>query len=132
MKLPVFTCIDSIQLYVENLQQGLQYYCNCLGLAVIWKSDSAIGLGMKEGVTELVIQNERRFQEVDIKVNSVIDAVVEIEKAGGKIINGPFDIAIGKCAVVQDPWHNQYVILDATNGTFVTDQDGTILGHHKP
>ena len=33
------------------------------------------------------------------------------------IINGPFDTAIGKGAVVSDPWNNQYGILDMTKAT---------------
>lgn len=36
---------------------------------------------MSEGLTEIVIQNERKEQNIDIKVDSVIEAVKEIEKA---------------------------------------------------
>src|SRR5690554_6082162 len=78
-----------------------------------------VGLGMGDSKTEIVIQNERTEQFIDIKVDSVMDAAVEIEKAGGQILYGPFDIKIGKCAVVKDPWGNKYVILDHTKGTFI-------------
>ena len=76
----------------------------------------------------MVIQNEDKFRETDLKVDSVVDAVKEIKSAGGKIIKGPFDIKIGKCAVVEDPWGNNLVILDSTKGTFITDDEGNILG----
>lgn len=132
LKQPLFRNIDCIQLYIQNIQQGIEYYCNSLGLRVIWKSDSAVGLGMSEGITEIVIQNERNTQEIDIKVDSVTDAIIEIERAGGQIIYGPFDIKIGKCAVVRDPWNNQYVILDTTKGTFITDNEGNIIGQNEP
>jgi catechol 2,3-dioxygenase-like lactoylglutathione lyase family enzyme len=132
LKQPLFRNIDCIQLYTPNLKQGIEYYCNSLGLRVLWKSDSAAGLGMSEGITEIVIQNERNTQEIDIKVDSVIDAIIEIERAGGQIICGPFDIKTGKCAVVRDPWNNQYVILDATKGTFITDNKGNIIGQNEP
>jgi lactoylglutathione lyase len=69
---------------------------------------------------------------IDIKVDSVMDAAVKIEKAGGQILYGPFDIKIGKCAVVKDPWGNKYVILDHTKGTFITDDDGNIIGQNPP
>jgi len=131
LKQPLFRNIDCIQLYIPNLQQGIEYYCNSLGLEIIWKSDSAVGLGMREGITEIVIQNERNIQEFDIKVDSVTDAIIEIERAGGKIVCGPFDIEIGKCAVVKDPWNNQYVILDSTKGTFITDNEGNIIGQNE-
>lgn len=70
--------------------------------------------------------------EVDIKVDSVIDAVERIRAAGGEIVSGPFEIRIGECAVVRDPWGNRYVILDTTKGTFVTDGSGSIIGQTKP
>jgi len=87
---------------------------------------------MSEGITEIVIQNERNTQEFDIKVDSVTDAIIAIERAGGQIVYGPFDIKIGECAVVKDPWNNQYVILDATKGTFITDNEGNIIGQNEP
>ena len=128
----IFKNIDSLQLYVPNLQEGIEYYCNSFGLNIIWKSDSAIGLGMEDETTEIVIQNQRNTQEIDIKVTSVIDAIKDIEKAGGQIIYGPFDIEIGKCAIVKDPWNNQYAILDTTKGTFITDKLGNIIGQNAP
>ncbi|PKM95966.1 MAG: bleomycin resistance protein [Firmicutes bacterium HGW-Firmicutes-1] len=132
LKQPLFKYIDCIEFYVPNIQQGIEYYCNSLGLRVIWKSDTAAGLGMSEGITEILIQNERNFQSVDIKVDLVTDAVKAIEKAGGQIVYGPFDIKIGKCAVVKDPWNNQYVILDTTKGTYITDNEGNIIGQNEP
>lgn len=129
---PLFKNIDCIRLYVPNLQEGVEYYCNSLGLSIIWKTDSEIGLGMGEGITEIVIQNESNEQEIDIKVESVTKAIEQIERAGGQIIYGPFDIKIGKCAVVKDPWGNKYVILDATKGVFITDDEGNIIGQRVP
>ena len=128
---PVFKNVDCIQFYVPDLQEGIKYYCNNLGLKVIWKTDTSIGLGMADGITEIVIQNERESQEVDIKVDSVIDTIEAIKKAGGQIVYGPFDIRIGKCAVVKDLWDNKYVILDSTKGTFITDNDGNIIGQNS-
>jgi lactoylglutathione lyase len=40
----------------------------------------------------------------------------------------PFDIPIGRCAVVVDPWENQLVLLDNSKGHLVTDQSGNIIG----
>jgi predicted enzyme related to lactoylglutathione lyase len=131
-KRALFCYLDCIELYTPDIQQGIEYYCGSLGLKVLWKSDSAAGLGMREGKTEIVLQNERREQNMDLKVDSVIEAVKEIEKAGGRILYGPFDIAIGKCAVVKDPWDNKYVVLDTTKGTYITDNEGNIIGQNAP
>jgi hypothetical protein len=40
----------------------------------------------------------------------------------------PFDLRIGRCAVVQDPWGNQLTILDMSKGALVTDADGKVIG----
>lgn len=102
-------------------------------MKLVWKNDKGMGFLFNDGVTELVIQNEDQYQETDIKVSSVIDAVEEIKNAGGKVLKGPFDIKIGKCAVIEDPWGNKMVILDSTKGTFVTDDEGNIVGQEiKP
>ncbi len=51
----LFKYVDCIELYVPNLQEGINYYCKSLGLKIIWKSDSAVGLGMDDSTTEVVI-----------------------------------------------------------------------------
>jgi predicted enzyme related to lactoylglutathione lyase len=58
-------------------------------------------------------------------------AVEIIKSAGGRIITEPFDIKIGKCAVIEDPWSNQYVILDSTKGTFITDNEDNVIGQNS-
>lgn len=128
----IFSYVDCIELYTPDIQKGIDYYCTNLGLKVIWKTESSVGLGMNEGITEVVLQNERKEMNVDFKVESVTKAVKDIEKAGGQILYGPFDIPIGKCAVVKDPWDNKYVILDTTKGTYITDEDGNIIGQNEP
>lgn len=127
----LFTKVDCIRLYVPDLEKGVEYYRDRLGLKLIWKSNTAFGLGMDDDLTEIVIHNEREGIEIDFTVDSVPEASATIKTAGGEIVEGPFDIKIGKCAVVKDPWDNQYVILDASKGTFLTDNDGNIIGQEK-
>lgn len=69
--------------------------------------------------------------EIDIKVLSADDAARRIESAGGKIIVPPFDIRIVHCAVVEDPWGNQFVILDNTKGLLATDSEGNVIGNFR-
>jgi len=44
----------------------------------------------------------------------------------------PFDIQIGRCAVVQDSWGNQLVLLDAGKGLLITDAEGNVIGNAEP
>ncbi len=43
------------------------------------------------------------------------------------MIPRPFDIKIGRCVVVKDPWGNQLVLLDSTKGLLKTDQAGNVI-----
>lgn len=126
-KKSLFTKVDCFRLYIPDLEKGLEFYSDNLGLNLIWRSKTAIGLGMSDDVTEIVIHNEREGQEVDIKVESVIEAIETIKSAGGKVVHGPFEIRIGMCAVVEDPWSNQYVILDSSKGLLKTDSNGNVV-----
>ena len=124
----LFQNVDCIELFVPNLDDGIQYYRDSLGLRLLWKAETTAGMGMEDGVTEVVLQTERRKMNVDFKVESVADAVGHIIPAGGKVIYGPFSIPIGQCAVVQDRWENEYVILDMTKGRYLTDDQGNVTG----
>jgi hypothetical protein len=48
--------------------------------------------------------------------------------AGGKAIEPPFDIPIGRCASVRDPFGNDLVILDQSKGVLATDAEGRVPG----
>lgn len=41
----------------------------------------------------------------------------------------PFEIQIGRAAVVADPWGNTYVLLDTTKGLLETDNQGRVTGN---
>jgi predicted enzyme related to lactoylglutathione lyase len=66
---------------------------------------------------------------VDFLVESADRAVQFIEQAGGRVIVPPFDIQIGRCAVVEDPWGNPLVVLDTSKGLLKTDSDGNVTGN---
>lgn len=124
--------IDCIQLYVADLEAGLSFYRDRLGHQLIWRTGTAAGLRLPESEAELVIQTERPEPETDLLVDSADDAAAYIQQAGGKIIVPPFDIQIGRCTVLEDPWGNQLVLLDGSKGMLKTDSDGNVTGNVKP
>ncbi len=127
----LFKNIDCIELYVSDLDEGINYYCDSMGLKLLWRTDTSVGLGMEYDIAEIVLQTERKKMNVDFKVESVVDSIERIINSGGKIQYGPFDIPIGKCAVIQDKWDNEYVILDMSKGRYVTDENGNVIGVSK-
>jgi predicted enzyme related to lactoylglutathione lyase len=121
--------VDCVRLYVPDLEAGLAFYRDQLGHELIWRTKTAAGLRLPESEAELVLQTEEQRQEVDLLVDSVEEAAKIIEKVGGKIIVPPFDIQIGRCVVLEDPWGNPLVLLDASKGLLKTDADGNVIGH---
>jgi catechol 2,3-dioxygenase-like lactoylglutathione lyase family enzyme len=127
----VFTNVDCIELYVSDLDDGIRYYRDSLGLKLLWRTETSVGLGMENDIAEVVLQTERPYVMVDFKVESVIESIPQIIEAGGRVLEGPFDIPIDKCAVVTDKWENKYVILDMTKGRYTTDANGFVTGLEK-
>ena len=104
MSLPLFRKVDSIQIPVTDLKQGLAFYRDHLGHELIWRTETAAGLRLPESDAEIVIQTDRQPMEIDFLVTSAEEAAMAIRSAGGQVVVQPFDISIGRCTVVRDPW----------------------------
>ena len=121
--------VDCVRLYVPDLEAGLAFYRGQLGHELIWRTGTAAGLRLPESEAELVLQTEEQRQEVDLLVGSADEAAARVEQAGGKVIVPPFDIQIGRCVVLEDPWGNPLVLLDLSKGLLKTDADGNVIGN---
>jgi predicted enzyme related to lactoylglutathione lyase len=100
---------------VPSLEEGLAFYHDALGHEQLWRTDTMLGLGFGESETELVLALDTG-PETDLLVTSVSAAVARITAAGGTLVAGPDDIAVGKVAVVTDPFGNRLTLVDLTNG----------------
>ena len=125
---PLIRKVDCVRLYVPDLEAGLIFYRDQLRHELIWRTATAAGLRLPETDTELVIQTEEQGQEIDFLVDSADTAAGFIEQSGGKVILPPFDIQIGRCVVVEDPWGNPLVLLDTSKGLLKTDAEGNVIG----
>ena len=125
---PLFTRIDCLQLPVPDLDAALQFYRDKLGLPLVWREkDRAAGLRMGASDGELVLRVGKEPPETDLTVESAKDAAKRFVDAGGSIVAGPFEIKIGFCVVVKDPWGNVLVLLDSTKGLLKTDENGNVI-----
>jgi len=123
--------VDCIRIPVPDLDLALKFYKDSLGHKILWRTNKSIGLKIPESETEIVIHTESDQFEVDLKVDSALKAAERFKKAGGDVIEGPFDIPIGKCVVVKDPWGNKLILLDSTKGVYKTDSTGRVIGLKK-
>jgi predicted enzyme related to lactoylglutathione lyase len=121
--------VDAVTVRVPDLDAGLAFYRDALGHALRWRND-AIGqaaLALPDSDTELVLTTEHGY-EPNWLVESVEDAVTQLVAAGGTVVVDPFDIPVGRVAVVLDPFGNALVLVDLSKGRYDVDGDGTVTG----
>jgi len=132
MRLPIIRKVDCVRFYVSNLESGIKFYQDTLGHKLKWRTDDSAGFQMLESDTEIVVQTSQKEQETDLLVESVESSVKYLADAGSTVIVQPFDIQVGKCAVVADPWGNHLTLLDLSKGVLVTNSKNIVIGNKKP
>ena len=124
---PLFRKLDNHLLRVPNLDAAISFYRDELGHRLLWRSDEAAGFALPETDAELVV-HLYIGPETDILVGDVDEAFAAFLNAGGAPVQHPFDIAIGRCARVRDPFGNELVMLDQSKGRLATYPDGRVKG----
>ena len=116
----MFRKIDCIMIRVNDIQAAADYYAKVFGLRPQWSGDGSIGLKFAESDAEIVLHNDPNIAaqvEVYYLVDDVVAAVEQVQAQGCELLVAPFDITIGKCAVIRDPFGTRLCILDMTKGT---------------
>ncbi|WP_167333922.1 VOC family protein [Rhizobium sullae] len=126
-KRPLFRKLDNHLLHVSDLDAAIAFYGGRLGQALVWRDDEAAGFALPETDAELVV-HLHIGPETDILVDDVDEAFEEFLAAGGEAVQPPFEIAVGRCARIRDPFGNIVVILDQSKGTLVTDGKLRVTG----
>lgn len=126
---PLVRKVDAIQIHVPDLDQGLAFYRDQLGHQIVWRTEQAVGLKLPDSDAELVLCRNRQGVEVNLLVESADHAAQRVVEAGGAILVPPFDIQVGRCVVVKDPWGTTLVLLDTSKGLLMTDVDGNVIGN---
>jgi len=128
---PVFRKLDNLLLRVHDLDAAIAFYRDRLGHRVLWQSGEAVGFALPDTDAELVV-HLHIGPETDVVVEDVDRAFALFLSAGGEAVEPPFDIAIGRCARVRDPFGNLLVLLDNSKGRLATDADGRVIGVKPP
>ncbi len=125
----MFEKIDCIRFQVPDLDAALMFYREKLGLTLIWRrGDQEAGLRIGETESELVlVKEDLEFPEIDFMVESVDSSIMRFKEIGAKVLFEPFEIGIGKCSVIEDPWNNRFVILDRSKGLLKVDQEKNVV-----
>lgn len=121
--------VDAVTIKVPDLDAGLAFYGDRLGHSLNWRNDEIgqAGLSVPDSDTEIVLTTQHGY-EPNWLVDSTDDAAKELADAGGTILAEPFDIPVGRAAVIADPFGNVLVLVDLTKGRYTTDDTGEVTG----
>jgi lactoylglutathione lyase len=111
--------IDCVMIRVGDVQAAAEYYAKVFGLRPRWSGDGSIALGFPETDAEVVLHSDPNIPsavEVYYLVHDVIAVVDRLLAEGCQVLVAPFDITIGKCAAIRDPFGTRICILDMTKG----------------
>ena len=112
--------IDCIMIKVDDVEKARDFYVRTFGMIPAWKdtfTPGAVGLRFPESETEIVLHSIADIPvrvDVTYLVYDVAAAVEMLRNEGCSIIEGPFDVTIGKCAVIADPFGTPMTIIDMT------------------
>jgi predicted enzyme related to lactoylglutathione lyase len=104
---------------VADVNAAAAYYAEVFGLRPSWSGDDSIGLLFPETDTEIVLHNDPNIPspvEVHYLVDDVVAVIDEYVAKGCEVLVAPFDITVGMCTVIKDPFGTRLCILDITKG----------------
>lgn len=111
--------IDCVMIHVDDVKAAANYYTEVFGLKRVWWDEESVGLAFPEADAEIVVHNKADIParvEVYYLVDDVISASKRFIERDCHLLVEPFDIAIGKCAIIEDPFGTRLCILDMTKG----------------
>jgi len=110
--------IDCVMVRVADLAAAAEFYTRVYGLRRLWQDESSVGLGLPETDAEIVLHTMDLPPDrgVHYLVDDVLEAVSICREQGCVVREPPFDIAVGRCAVLEDPFGTVLCILDLSKG----------------
>jgi len=115
----MFKKIDCVMIRVDDVAAGEKFYSEVFGLKTLWREAGSVGMALPETNAEIVLHNNAAIPhkvEVHYLVDNVVAAVKYYAENGCRVLAPPFDVLIGKCAVIRDPFDTTICLLDLTSG----------------
>lgn len=115
----MFKKIDCVMIRVDDLAAAERFYAEVLGLKVGWRDGDSVGMLLPETDAEVVLHRKTEIPhrvEVHYLVDDVVAAVETCASKGCRVVEPPFDVLIGKCAVIEDPFGTTLCLLDLNSG----------------
>jgi len=109
--------IDCVMIRVSDVAEALNFYSDVFGLKPVWQDERAgqAGLLFTDSDAEIVLHTDPDIPgqvEVHYLVDDVLATVQKYIAQGCKVLIAPFDVRMGRCAVIQDPFGIRVCIVD--------------------
>ncbi len=104
---------------VDDVDRAREFYIRVFGMRPTWRDATSAGLRFPESDAEIVLHNIASIPvrvDVTYLVDDVAAAVDALKLEGCTIAAPPFDVVIGKCAVIIDPFGTPMTLIDLTKG----------------
>lgn len=126
---PILRAVDAVMLSVPDLDSGIAFYRDQLGQRLRWRNDELgqAALACPDSDTEIVLSTTLPA-EPDWLVSDAGAAAETVRLAGGRIVQPPVDIPVGRVAIAEDPFGNRLVFVDLSKGRYRTDETGAVIG----
>jgi glyoxylase I family protein len=111
--------IDCVMVKVENLDAARRFYERVLGLTHLWSNPHSIALGMRDCDAEIVLHDDPQIPRecnVHYLVGDVKETAAKLSSAGCSVMVAPFEVRVGMCAVLRDPFENLLNLIDMSKG----------------
>ncbi|MBU2668923.1 VOC family protein [Actinoplanes bogorensis] len=110
--------IDCVMVRVDALDEAAAFYARAFGLSRLWSDETAVGMGLPETDAEIVLHTMDLPDDATVHylVDDVPAAVAEFEREGCTVRTPPFEVPVGRGAVLEDPYGNAVCILDLSTG----------------
>ena len=110
--------VDAVMHLVDDIYEAAEFYEKVMGLKRGWTDDKnkMIGMLFPGNDTEIVLHMNKYLPNpnVSFQVEDVMEFVEKYKAKGYKVLEAPFDIRCGKCAILEDPYGNGLEIMDIT------------------
>ena len=111
--------IDCIMVKVDDVEKAREFYVRVFGMLPSWRDATSAGLKFSDSEAEIVLHCITEIPsriDVTYLVDNVVEAVNALVAEGCRIAAPPFEVAIGKCAVIIDPFGTPMTLIDMTKG----------------
>jgi lactoylglutathione lyase len=115
----MFKKIDCVMIRVDDVAAAEKFYSEVFGLKPLWREARSVGMRLSETDAEIVLHNNADIPnkvEVHYLVDDVVMAVKSYAGKGCRVLVQPFEVLIGRCAVIQDPFGTTICLLDQSSG----------------